>query len=121
MVDSQVVEYEKDLLVRGLDQLVEKLKQPLGVHGATVNHESHLALVGHRRNHIHRGPFRGQPNHRGLTSGRIATSMLAVIAHPRLIAPMNLGLFVLGHERQSRDSRGRAIGAPQRDVAHRPA
>ena len=52
-MDSQVVEDEKDLLGRGLDQLLEKLKQPLGVHGPTVNHEPYLALVGHRRNHIH--------------------------------------------------------------------
>ncbi len=75
MVDSQIVEEEKDLLVRGLEQSLEKLEQWLCIHGATVNHKTHVALVGHRRDHIPRGPFRGQPNHRGLPSGRIAAAM----------------------------------------------
>jgi hypothetical protein len=38
--------------------------------------------------------LRGQPNHWGVASRRITAALLAVIAHPRLIAPMNLSVVV---------------------------
>ncbi len=95
MVDSQIVEEEKDLLVRGFGQLLEKLEQSLCIHGATVNHKTHVAPVGPVEIIFLEARFADSRITGGWPLGAYLRPCLAVIAHPRLIAPMNLGCSCL--------------------------
>ena len=59
MMDPQIVQNQKDLPIRLLEQLLDEFDKHLRVHGVLVQHEPHLPLIGDRRDHIDRGPLGG--------------------------------------------------------------
>ena len=48
MMDPQIVQNQKDLPLRILDQLLEEFREHLRVHAVRVNHEPNFSLVGDR-------------------------------------------------------------------------
>ncbi len=95
-MNSQSISDQKDLPPSPLDQLFHEGDQHLGAHRFFVNHEANFPLLGDRGEHVDRGSFRREANHRRLAFRGIAASMLPITAYPRLIAAMNLRLFLLG-------------------------
>lgn len=57
MMDTQIVQNEKDLSLRILEQLLDEFRQHLRIHAVLVHHESHLPLIGDGRDHVNRGPL----------------------------------------------------------------
>ena len=66
------------------------------MHLFLIGHEPHLALIGDRGDQIDALPFGRKADRRRLAARRIRAAMLAVIAQPGLIPPMDLGTFLLG-------------------------
>ena len=52
VVDSQIINNEKDFFLRVLDQALHEANENLTGERLTVNHPAHLALVGYARDHV---------------------------------------------------------------------
>ena len=96
MMDAEVIQNEKNLPICPFDELLEECRQHLRVHGVLVHHESYLPLVGDGRDHVERGPFGRESDHRRFSFGGIAASMLAITANSGLVPSVDLGPFVFG-------------------------
>lgn len=88
VVDFEVVHDEQDLPSRILDQPRQEPAEPLAGQRIAVDHPAHLSLLGHRGDHIDGEASGREPDHRRLALGRVTTPVLAITAHPRLIAPV---------------------------------
>lgn len=60
---------------------------------APEDHKRQLAPVGDRRKHVATEPLAGARDHRRATAAPIGAARLMVRAHPRLVAPVDLGPF----------------------------
>jgi len=96
MVNPQVVQDQVDLPLCALDQPLAEIHQQIRIHAALEDVEAHLALIVDCRDHVDGNPFGIEPYDRRLALGRVAPFMLAVVAYPGLIAPVDLCLLGLG-------------------------
>ena len=96
MVNTQIVQNEKNFPFRRLDQTATEVDQDVHFHAAFEYLESHLALFGDSGNHIGRGYTGVNPNHVSLALGGVSSFMLAITTQTRLVTPVNFGSLPLG-------------------------
>jgi len=96
VVYPQVIQDQKDLTGRRLDQRAQKFLQDLGGHGRLIEHESYSALVGDRRDHVERYTLGRQRLHRCLSLWCITPTVLGIVFDTRLVTPENLGVLCFG-------------------------
>src|SRR4051812_27087217 len=93
---AQVIHDQEHLLRRPGDQARQEHDEQGGVHLALVDHPSHLALVGDRRDHVDAEATAGHTQLGGVLGPGIAAAVLAGRTHPRLIPPVDLGVLLGG-------------------------
>lgn len=94
IMNTKIIEDEKNLPVRIFDQSSHKPDQKLGIHGILVHHETHLAAVGDGRYHADMTLFGHHPDHRGLSFRGKTPNTVGSRLNPRPITPVNPGLRV---------------------------
>ena len=93
---SQVVDDQKHLSVHILDQSPHKANQRIGVHGVPVDHKADLSLIGDRGDQIDPVRLCRQDNRRSLAPRSVASAVVAAVAQPGFIRPMNFGILLFG-------------------------
>ena len=96
VMHSQIVDDQKHLAIYILDQPTQKSNQRLGVHGIPVDHEPDLSLIGDRRDQIDPLGLGRQADSRSLAAGSVAAAVVAAVAQPGLVGPVNLSILMFG-------------------------
>ena len=96
MVNPQVIQDQVNLPLCALDQPLAEINQQIGIHAAFEDAKTYLALIVDRRDHVDGNTLGVEPDNRRLALGRVSPFMLTVVAHPGLIAPVDLRLPCLG-------------------------
>ena len=94
MMNTKIIQNQKDFTPGILGQAGHELDQKLGIHGIPVHHEPHLSLVGDGRNHTDMALLGNHPDYRGLSFRGKAPDSVGARLNPRLIAPVNLSFFL---------------------------
>jgi len=96
VVDFQVIQDQKHLEVRVLDQPGHEFDQHLGGYGFPIEHEPYFATVGNRRNHIHSALGGIDANHRGFAFGSEPLGVVGIVLDAGFITPVDFGFLLLG-------------------------
>lgn len=94
MMNTKIIQNQKDLSPGILDQAGHELDQELGIHGFLVHHESHLATVGDGRYHTDMALFGNHPDYQSLSLWGKASDSVGTRLNTCLIHPVNLSFFL---------------------------
>jgi len=102
MMNTKIIQNQKNLVPGILDQTGHKLDQKLGIHGFLVHHETHLAAVGNGRYHADVALFGYHPDYWGLSLWGKASDSVGARLNTCLITPVNLSLFLFSARENNR-------------------
>ena len=85
VMDGKVVKNQENFAVTIPYEPFHKFNQGVGIHLVLVDHESNFSLVGYRRNQVDPLTSGRQPDSRCLAPRRKTSTVVAIIANPRLI------------------------------------
>ena len=95
MMDFQIVQDQKNFVLRCTNQAAHKSDQPLLVHGFLIQHKAYLSLTGQSGDHIEPFLLGFYRQHRRMPLGREAAFVVFTIADAGLIPPVNDCVFFL--------------------------
>lgn len=95
MMDAEIIRDQIHPLLATLNKPPKKQNLFKLCHPCRVGHESHLALVGHRRDVIEFHSSRILPNHRRGAFLRVAPTAVDLVGHFSLVGPEDGRLFLL--------------------------
>ena len=100
VMGTQIIQNQKNLMVRVFNQPTHKFNQELAGHVVPVHHKSDQALVGDGRDHIDTALFGRKSYHRRFPLGGKAPRPISIRLESGLVAPMNHRFFFLrlGHQ-----------------------
>ena len=95
VMDTKIIQDQKDFARRIFDQSFQKGDHHLRVHISFIDHKAHCALIGDRTDQIDAGSFSAQANNRRLyPGGKTAPPMLAIRSQPGFISPIDLSILI---------------------------
>ena len=94
MMNTKIIQNQKDLAPGILGQADHELDQEFGIHSILVHHEPHLASVGDGRDHTDMALFGHHPDYLSLSLRGKTPDSVGARLNPRLITPVNLSLFL---------------------------
>ena len=95
MMYPQIVQNQKNLLLRGSEHIPHEQNQMLLIHGTLIQHITHLPLTAQGRNHVYPLFFRLYRQNWRLPLGRKAPLIVFTIADPCLVCPIDRSFFHL--------------------------
>jgi len=95
MMDSQIVQNQKDLSSGSPDQRLHECDQKIAIHRFAIEDETDLPTIGNCRNYADTALLRTEGSNRSDSLGRVTTLSIRSSLNAGLIAPVDLGVSSL--------------------------